>query len=90
MSKASEVQAATLKAAGGNSSGVLAYIFSAAVLKRNVTIALIVGCVLSLANQYDLLLRTPMNTRLAAKIFFNFLVPFIVSSASAAANRKQS
>jgi hypothetical protein len=89
MSKASEVQVATLKAAGGNPSGILAYVFSPAVLKRNTTIALIVGCVLSLANQYDLLLRTPMNARLAAKIFFNFLVPFIVSSAIAVANRKQ-
>jgi hypothetical protein len=43
--------------------------------------------ILSIANQYDLLLRTPVTAKLAVKIFFNFVVPFVVSSSSAALNR---
>ena len=63
------------------------YIFSGPVLRRNLIIALVVGCVLSIANQYDLLLRAPLSAGLLVKLFFNFLVPFIVSSISAFVNR---
>ena len=72
---------------GTKKDNALAYVFSRPVLRRNLTIALIVGCVLSVANQYDLLLRAPLTASLLVKLFFNFLVPFIVSSSSAAVNR---
>ncbi|MGE5324477.1 MAG: hypothetical protein ACM3SW_16545 [Actinomycetota bacterium] len=68
-------------------SSPIRFVFSRNVLRRNLLIALIVGCILSLANQYDVIGRTPLSARLVLKIFFNFLVPFIVSSASAAVNR---
>jgi hypothetical protein len=69
--------------------GVLGYVFSAKVLKRSILIALVVGTVLSAANQLDVILREPMSPRLCAKIFFNYLVPFLVSSVSAAFNRQK-
>jgi predicted secreted protein len=71
-------------------SSPIRFIFSRNVLRRNLLIALIVGCILSLANQYDVIARTTINATLVLKIFFNFLVPFIVSSASAAVNRERS
>ena len=64
------------------------YILSPQVLKRSLMIALVVGFVLSLVNQLDILLHEPMTLRIAAKIFMNFLVPFIVSSVSALLNRR--
>lgn len=70
-------------------SSPIRFVFSRNVLRRNLLIALIVGCILSLANQYDVIGRTAVNARLVLKIFFNFLIPFIVSSASAAVNRGQ-
>ena len=76
-----------LKTSPTRKDSALAYVFSGPVLRRNLTIALIVGCVLSIANQYDLLLRVPLTASLLVKLFFNFLVPFIVSSSSAAVNR---
>lgn len=63
------------------------YIFSWRVARRSLLIALIVGCVLSVANQYDVLARGPITSRLWIKLFFNFLVPLVVSSTSAAVNR---
>ncbi|MDX6770160.1 MAG: hypothetical protein SF051_11560 [Elusimicrobiota bacterium] len=69
--------------------GTLAYAARPAVLRRSVSIALLVGAVLSAANQGGLLLRGPWTWGLYAKIAFNFLVPFIVSSVSAAANREK-
>jgi hypothetical protein len=71
-------------------SGFFAYIFSWPVLKKNLVIALLVGILLSLANQLDVLLREPWTPRLGLKIFFNFLIPFGVSSASAWVNRQTS
>jgi hypothetical protein len=67
----------------------IAYVFSPPVFKRSLTIALVVGSILSIANQYDVLARTPMNARLGVKLLFNFLVPFTVASASAVLNRKR-
>jgi putative flippase GtrA len=66
----------------------LAYSFRGRVLKRNLIIALVVGIVLSVANQFDVLLTQPWTPRLGVKIFFNFLIPFVVSSASAWVNRQ--
>ena len=64
------------------------YIFSRGVLWRNLLIALVVGTVLSVANQLDVVLREPISAQLAVKICINFVIPFVVSSLSAALNRK--
>ncbi len=69
--------------------GAWRYIFSAKVLKRSIPITLVVGTILSAANQFDVILRDPISLRLVAKIVFNFLVPFTVSSVSAALNRQK-
>ena len=68
--------------------GALAYIFGWSVLKKSLAMALVVGCVLCIANQLDVILREPMNGRIAVKILFNFLVPFVVASVSAGSNRR--
>lgn len=65
----------------------LRYIFQRRVLKRNLLVALVVGCLLTVANQFDVIWSEPFTLRLGVKIFFNFLIPFIVSSVSAAINR---
>lgn len=59
------------------------------VLRRSASIALLVGTVLSAANQGETVLRGPWTAGLLAKVVFNYLVPFVVSSASAAANRER-
>lgn len=69
------------------SSGVLAYLLGGRVLKRNLAIALIVGIVLSLTNQLDVIVSQPFTARLGMKIFLNFLIPFLVASASSWVNR---
>jgi hypothetical protein len=69
--------------------GALAYATCPAVLRRSAMIALFVGALLSAANQGGLILRGPWTMGLFAKIVFNCLVPFIVSSVSAAANREK-
>lgn len=70
------------------SMGALKFALRGNVLKRNLTVALGVGCLLSLANQLDVIRDQPFTLRIGLKIFFNFLIPFLVSSASAAMNRK--
>jgi hypothetical protein len=62
------------------------YVFSPDVFKRNCLLAIIVGCLLTIANQLDVLLSQPFTLRLGGKILFNFLIPFVVSSVSAAVN----
>lgn len=64
------------------------YAFSKPVLKRNLLIALFVGCALSLSNQYDALFSRQFTSRLAVKVFMNFIIPFAVSTVSAILNRK--
>ena len=49
----------------------LGYLTSRGVLKRNLLTALIVGCLLSLSNQMDLLLREPWSPRIGVKILLN-------------------
>ena len=66
----------------------LRYIFTIQVMRRNVLIAIVVGCVLTAANHWEALVREPPNAKLGAKILANFLIPFIVSSVSAALNRR--
>ena len=70
------------------SSGALRYVFSKAVLKRNVSLVLVVGCLLTLANQLDVLVSQPFTFRMGVKIFVNFAIPFAVSSTSATINRR--
>lgn len=68
--------------------GALQYVFTRDVFARNLLMALIVGSVLSVANQLDVVLTQPLTSRLVMKLVFNFLIPFAVSSVSAALNRK--
>ena len=49
-------------------------------LRRTVQIALVVGCVLTLVNQLDILLDGKVGPLLGAKIALNFVVPFVVSN----------
>lgn len=68
--------------------GGIAYVFSREVFKRNCMLAAVVGCLLTISNQLDLLLVQPFSLRMGTKILFNFLIPFAVSSTSALINRK--
>lgn len=70
-----------------SSVGLVEFVLSPRVFKRNLGIALAVGSLLTLANQYEQLLRTAISVGLIAKISLNFAVPFVVSSISAYANR---
>jgi len=72
---------------GAPTSGALAYAFSWEVARKSLVIAAVVGCLLSLANQGDVLLTQPFTARLGIKLFLNFLIPFTVSSVSAVLNR---
>lgn len=69
-------------------SSAFRFVFSPVVFKRNCLLAAIVGCLLTIANQLDVLLAQPFSFRLGTKIFLNFLIPFAVSSVSAVLNRK--
>ncbi len=64
------------------------FVFSREVFMRNGLLAVIVGCLLTITNQLDVLLTKPFTFRLGTKIFLNFLIPFVVSSTSALMNRK--
>ena len=57
------------------------------VARRNLTIALIVGSILSVANQLDVILSGDFSAAVLLKILFNFLVPFTVASVSCVVNR---
>jgi Mg/Co/Ni transporter MgtE len=66
----------------------LSYKFFKPVVKRSLLIALVVGCILSFANQYDAFARHEFTTRLGVKVFLNFIVPFTVATLSAIFNRR--
>ena len=72
---------------GGTPSGPLRYILSASVAKRSLAIAAVVGCLLSITNQGDVLLQVGLTPRVSIKILMNFFIPFAVSSVSALLNR---
>lgn len=57
-------------------------------LRRCIVVALVVGSVLTLVNQGDLLLDGRLPAALAIKIPLNFLVPFLVSSTGYIAARR--
>jgi hypothetical protein len=65
----------------------LRFLCRASVVRRNLTIALVVGLILSLVNQLDVILSGDLSGRVLLKIFFNFLVPFTVASVSCVVNR---
>ena len=67
--------------------GALQFVFSSGVCKRSLTIAVVVGTLLSVANQWDVLLRDPIGVGIGIKLFLNFLIPFTVASVSALLNR---
>lgn len=66
------------------------YMMQPGVLKRSCTIAVVVGLALSGINQADVILYGELTRVLAVKLVLNFVVPFVVSSVSAAANRPTS
>lgn len=68
--------------------GGVRYVFSREVFQRNCMIAGVVGLLLTITNQLDVLFAQPFSLRLGTKIFFNFLIPFAVSSTSALINRR--
>lgn len=69
--------------------GAIRYAFTRDVVRRSSFIALVVGCLLTLTNQFDVLFSGPYTLRLGVKIVLNFLIPFAVASVSAAMNRKR-
>ena len=86
---ASKARTQETQAAVPEHTGLLEYVFTGSTLRRSLTIAAVVGCVLSITNQYDVLARGEFNARLWTKLFLNFLIPFTVASVSAAANRRR-
>jgi len=82
-----DIAAGTKTFPGATRPSALQYVFSGSVLRRNALIALVVGSLLTPANQLDVILRAPFHAPLFAKICFNFVIPFAVSSVSAHANR---
>lgn len=53
------------------------------VFRRCGTIALVVGTLLSLVNQGDLILARRFDRLLALRIFANYLIPFVVGNLGA-------
>ena len=49
-------------------------------LRRTLTIALVVGCILSIINEGALILHGQTSSGTAVKIGLNFVVPFVVSN----------
>ncbi len=49
-------------------------------LRRTLTIALVVGCILSIINEGDVIVHGHAIAATGLKIGFNFVVPFIVSN----------
>jgi hypothetical protein len=49
-------------------------------LRRTLTIALVVGCILSIINQGDVILHGDATRATVVKLSLNFVVPFLVSN----------
>lgn len=58
----------------------LAYFMRPSHLRRTLTIALVVGIVLTAINQLDVIARGQATTSTWAKCGLNFVVPFVVSN----------
>lgn len=63
-------------------SGLVALWFQPATVRRAVTVAMIVGPVLTLINQYDTIASGSFGARFFFKMALTFLVPYSVSSYS--------
>jgi hypothetical protein len=63
---------------------LLHYWFQQRTVLRAVKVAAIVGPILTLINQYDVLLNGDFSLRVVSKIVLTFLVPYCVSSFSSA------
>jgi len=72
---------------GSTPPGPLRFVLSGSVAKRSLAIAVMVGCLLSITNQGDVMLQEGFTPRVGIKIFMNFFIPFAVSSVSALLNR---
>lgn len=59
-------------------------------LRRTLTIALVVGVVLTAINQLDVILRGDATTAVWVKCGLNFCVPFVVSNLGLLAGRTDS
>lgn len=73
-------------AGGWGAFGRLRFALGARLIGRSLLIALAVGFPLSLINQGNAVLRGPISARLALKLSLNFVIPFFVTSAGAAAS----
>jgi hypothetical protein len=56
-------------------------------LRRTLTIAIVVGTILTAINHADVILRGEANSTTAAKAALNYVVPFIVSNLGLLAGR---
>lgn len=61
-----------------------------AIFRRCATIAVVVGTLLSIVNQADVLLAGQLDMVLALRIVANYLIPFIVSNLGAMSSLPQS
>ena len=77
----------TMVKGGQTGTGAWQYVCSPSVFKRSLLIAVVVGLLLCIANQWDVLLRDPIGISVAIKLFLNYLIPFTVASVSALLNR---
>ncbi len=82
-----ETTASAKSSLGNELLGAVQYALSKRVFGPNLMIASVVGTLLTIANQFDVILRGPVHSGLFVKIGFNYLIPFLVSSVSAYANR---
>ncbi|WP_436514501.1 nitrate/nitrite transporter NrtS [Ekhidna sp. To15] len=55
----------------------------------SIKIAIVVGSILSLINQYDVLISWDLSNKDILRIFLNYLVPFSVASISRAMHIKK-
>jgi hypothetical protein len=68
----------------------VSYCAQPAHLRRTVRIALVVGVVLTVINQLDVLIRGDATTLTFVKCALNFVVPFVVSNLGLLAGRAPS
>ena len=71
--------ARAVDACGGVQAAV-AYCLVPSHLRRTVTIALVVGTILTLVNQGDVMLAGHVSAAIALKVAANFAIPFVVSN----------
>jgi hypothetical protein len=69
--------------------GALRFLTKGPVLRRNLTIAVVVGSILSTVNQFEFVVGGDLTPRVLLKIVFNYLVPFTVASVSSCLNRSE-